>query len=71
MPLPMSASEIADDMTDRIRAGEYPAGSKLPTYGELAVLYGVGLTTLAKVMAILRDRGLVIGSPGRGVYVPD
>ncbi|MEU8003072.1 winged helix-turn-helix domain-containing protein [Catellatospora sp. NPDC049111] len=71
MPVPMSYTEIAADLTARIRAGEYPAGSKLPSYNELATLYSVHFATIARVMALLRDRGVVVGSPGRGTFVPD
>lgn len=71
MAIPMSAGQIADDLTDRIRSGEYPAGSQLPTYRELMRLYSVGYTTIATVIGLLRDRGVVVGVPGRGTYVPE
>ena len=71
MPVPMTSSQIADDLATRIRAGEYPAGSKLPSYAELAELYNVASTTAARVILILRERGLVVGVPGRGTYVKD
>ncbi len=71
MSVPMSAAEIADDLADRIRDGEPPPGSKMPSYHELAVLYGVGTTTIANVMTVLKERGLVVGYQGRGVYVAD
>lgn len=71
MPIPMSATDIAADLTERIRDGEYPAGSQLPTYRELMRLYDVGYTTIATVMLMLRERGVVVGVPGRGTYVPD
>ncbi len=70
-PLPMSASQIADDLADRIRIGDYPPGSRLPTYGELATLYKVGSTTITNVINALKERGLVVGMQGRGVYVVD
>lgn len=69
--IPMSAEAIADDLTARIRAGEYKPGTQLPTYATLGNLYNVGQTTVAKVMTILRERGVVVGVPGRGVFVPE
>lgn len=69
MPVPMTAEEIARDLTARIDAGEYPPDTKLPSYRELMALYDVGYTTVAKVIWMLRDRGIVIGAPGRGVFV--
>lgn len=71
MPIPMSATEIADDLADRIRRGEYEPGSRLPTYLELATLYGVGETTITTVVRLLKDRGVVVGAQGRGVFVVD
>lgn len=71
MPIPMTMNQIADDLTDRIRAREYPPGSQLPTYRALMRLYNVGYTTIATVMQLLRDRGVVVGVPGRGVFVPE
>lgn len=65
----MSADQIAADMEDRIRSGEYPPGSKLPTTVELAVMYGVGTSTATKVYLILRVLGLVEGVQGVGVFV--
>lgn len=67
----MSSQDIAADLTERIRRGEYPPGSQLPPYRVLAGLYGVGMTTIAKVMTLLRERGVVVGVPGRGTYVPE
>lgn len=67
----MSAPEIADDLAQRIREGEYAPGSPLPSYRELGDLYSVGYTTVSKVILILRERGLVVGVRGRGVYVAE
>jgi GntR family transcriptional regulator len=67
----MSAQQIAADLTDRIRAGEYKPGTQLPPYRVLAELYGVAFSTIARVMTLLRERHVVIGVPGRGVFVPD
>lgn len=71
MPIPMTAEQIADDLAARIKSGEYKPGTQLPPYRVLSELYNVGNTTVAKVMTILRARGVVIGVQGRGVYVPE
>ncbi|WP_442788731.1 winged helix-turn-helix domain-containing protein [Dactylosporangium sp. NBC_01737] len=67
----MSSGQIVDDLAERIRAGEYEPGSQLPTYAALASLYDVSPATVAIVVRILRERGLVVGVPGRGTYVAD
>jgi DNA-binding GntR family transcriptional regulator len=61
--------EVADDLAQRIESGEYPPGSGLPERTELARSYGVSVSTLARALMLLRDRGLVLGVPGRGVFV--
>jgi DNA-binding GntR family transcriptional regulator len=68
-PIPPSAAQIADDLVDRIRSGEYPPGSRLPAYRELANLYDVGMTTISTVIVMLKARGFVVGAQGRGVFV--
>jgi len=71
MPLRMTYREIVEDLATRITAGEYPPGSELPTYRQLAELYSVGVTTAARVYSILSDRGLVVGQTGRRMYVAE
>jgi GntR family transcriptional regulator len=62
---------IADDLAARILSGEYPPGSPIPTYKELATIYSVSVTTVQRALIILQDRGLVVGVPGRRNYVAD
>ncbi|HZN76047.1 MAG TPA: winged helix-turn-helix domain-containing protein [Micromonosporaceae bacterium] len=71
MPIPMSSDQIAEDLTDRIERGQYKPGSQMPTYMSLASAYGVSYGTIARVMTLLRERGVVIGVPGRGTFVPE
>lgn len=71
MPVPMSARQIADDLSDRIRAREYTLGSKLPSLRELAGLYSVSVSTIQRALELVKDRQLVEGSPGRGIFVVD
>ncbi|MFD0594085.1 GntR family transcriptional regulator [Catellatospora coxensis] len=54
---------------DQVR--EYPAGSQLPTYNELADLYSVSFSTITRVIGVLRLTGVVVGVPGRGTFVPE
>lgn len=69
VPRPMTAAQIADDMADRIRAGEYAPGERLPSYRELGDLYQRSYSTIAKAILILKERGLVEGFAGMGVFV--
>ena len=60
---------IARDLAERIEAGEYPTGSKLPTYRELCEMYSVSHATIQRAMMLLRAQGVVEGVSGVGVYV--
>ena len=71
LPIPMSSDQIYEDLADRIRSGEYPPGTELPSYRELAALYTVGRTTMSVIVKRLRDEGLVVGVRGRGVFVAE
>lgn len=68
--VPMSSAQIVEDLAARIASGEYgEPGTQLPTYHELARLYDVGFTTIARVVLVLRDWQVVVGVPGRGTFV--
>lgn len=71
VPIPHTAREIADDLTRRIGAGEFPRGSRLPTYDALAEEYGSARRTVARAVDALKSRGIVVGVPGSGVYVAE
>ncbi|MFI5927506.1 winged helix-turn-helix domain-containing protein [Micromonospora sp. NPDC051543] len=60
---------MAEDLASRIRSGEYAPGDKLPSYAELSKLYSIAVTTVQKGIRVLEFQGLVVGVPGRGVYV--
>lgn len=70
MPIPTGGyRQMAADLAERIRRGEYPPGCQLPSYAELSKLYSISVTTVQKGIRILEFQGLVVGVPGRGVYV--
>lgn len=69
--IPMSSDQIVADLAERIRLGEYAPGTQLPTYDALATLYDVSPATIAIVIRLLRERGLVVGVRGRGTFVAE
>lgn len=69
MPVRMTFRDIANDLAARIRNGEYPPGSLIPSYADLADLYSVSTATAYRAVSLLTDRGLVRGEQGRGVFV--
>lgn len=56
---------IAADLADRIASGELAPGARIPSTRQLRAEYGVAMATATKVLATLRERGLV--EPVRGV----
>jgi len=62
---------IALDLEKRIKAGDYPPGSRLPSYRELAELYSVSPTTGQAAIRELRAMGYTDTVLGVGVFVVD
>ncbi|MEV5206560.1 TetR/AcrR family transcriptional regulator C-terminal domain-containing protein [Micromonospora sp. NPDC053740] len=56
---------IAAGLADRIASGELAPGARIPSTRQLMAEYGIAMATATKVLATLRERGLV--EPMRGV----
>jgi len=61
--------QIADDLRRKIAEGEIPVGSAIPSTAALTRTYGVSTTVIRAAVAQLRADGLLVGQPGKGVYV--
>lgn len=70
-PKQLTYAEIAADLRQRIADGEYPPGSELPSYRELAKLYSCSVSTITRALSLLRHDGIAVGEQGRGVFVAD
>jgi GntR family transcriptional regulator len=70
-PRSLTYREIADDIHTRIARSEagYRPGDQLPSYAGLAELYSVSVSTAARAVGLLTDRGVIESVIGRGVYV--
>jgi DNA-binding GntR family transcriptional regulator len=60
---------IYDDLYARIRSGQYPLNSQLPSERELAELYGVSRPTIRQTLNRAENDGLITKVPGRGNFV--
>jgi GntR family transcriptional regulator len=60
---------IANDIQAKIDRGELKSGDRLASTSELAGTYGVSASTVYRAVTLLRDRGVVAGQSGKGVYV--
>ncbi|WP_327026177.1 winged helix-turn-helix domain-containing protein [Micromonospora sp. NBC_01739] len=67
----MDYRRIANEISSQIKSGERAPGEKLPSTRQLAEQYGVHISTIHRVMSLLKDRELVEGHPGKGVYVTE
>ena len=60
---------VAADLRAKILDGTYPIDSPLPSTKKLMETYGVSLTVVRNAVSELRVEGVVMGQPGKAVYV--
>lgn len=61
--------QIADQMRDRILAGEWQEGERIPSIRELAAAVGVNPNTVTKSYQALLDREIIENQRGLGYFV--
>lgn len=61
--------QIADTLIEKISSGVLPAGSMLPTEGELQIEFDVSRVTIRKAMQLLVDKDMLFRQRGSGTYV--
>ena len=64
-------NEIAAALAMKIRSGEIPAGTRLPSEPELARSLRVSRNTLREAMSVLREQGLTATKQGIGTFTLD
>jgi GntR family transcriptional regulator len=62
--LPSLYRKVAEDIKGAIAAGAYPAGTRLPSEGELAERYSVSRGTIRQAFAALRADGVIASRRG-------
>lgn len=68
-PRRLTYAQIAADLRARIKSGEYPAGSQMPSYSRVAAMYSVSVTTAQQAIRVLRYEGLLRTELGKGTFV--
>lgn len=63
--------QVADELRDAIKRGEYPPGTALPSQPDLARKYRLNQTSINRAIALLRADGLVRVEHGRGAFVQE
>lgn len=71
MPIPPTMDELLEDLLRKIKDGTYPPGSQLPSGRVLADQYDTSQSTISRAVARLREQGVLVGRPGRGVFVAE
>ncbi|MET7464196.1 GntR family transcriptional regulator [Nonomuraea sp. NPDC005501] len=61
--------QIAQELRDRIMAGELPPRRPIPAESVLVGQYSVARETVRRAMALLREQGWIYTVPQRGSYV--
>ena len=61
--------QLAAILRNRIKSGQYPPGTKLPTIAEITAETGLSPMTIRRAMKALSAEGLVRVVRGRGTYV--
>jgi GntR family transcriptional regulator len=64
-------SQIAERVTERIKAGKLLPGSRLPPERELSESLGVNRMTLRQALHLLESQGLLVRRQGDGTYVAE
>lgn len=67
-PVPV---QVAADIEADIDAGRLAPDSRLPSELELAAQYGVARVSVRRAIELLRARGKVVTSHGRGTFVAE
>ncbi len=67
-PIPLY-HQLADILLARIRSGEYPAGSRIPSEHALATTFGIGRPTARQAIDLLVRKHVLARRRGSGTYV--
>jgi GntR family transcriptional regulator len=69
-PVPLY-HQLAERLSEKIRAGEYSEGSRIPSEHQLSADYGIGRPTARQATDLLVRKGLLVRRKGSGTYVTE
>lgn len=67
-PIPLY-HQLADILSEKIHAGEYPADTRIPSEHQLAQAYGIGRPTARQATETLVRKGMLVRRRGAGTFV--
>jgi len=63
--------QIMEQIKQKVRAGDWPAGHALPSIRELSVSTQVSVITVKRAYTELEQEGVIVTQAGRGSFVAD
>lgn len=63
--------QIMEQIKQKVRAGDWPAGQSLPSIRELSALTKVSVITVKRAYAELEAEGVIVTQAGRGSFVAE
>ena len=63
--------QIAAWLRERIQAGEFEPGHRLPSEEDIVQASGVARSTARRAIALLREEGVIYTVPGRGSFIAE
>ncbi len=69
-PIPLY-HQLADIIITKIRSGEYPPGSRIPSENRLAATYGIGRPTARQATDLLVRKRMLVRKRGSGTFVEE
>lgn len=63
--------QVADHIKASIEAGDVAPGDRLPAFRDLGESWGVGYSTMNRVLDELKKEGVLVSHPGKGIFVAD
>ncbi len=63
--------QIMEQIKQKVRAGDWPAGHPLPSIRELSAATKVSVITVKRAYTELETEGVIVTQPGRGSFVTD
>lgn len=61
--------QVADQLAEAVRVGEYAPGDQLPALSALGEAYGVAVGTVRSALHVLRDKGITVTRAGSGSFI--
>lgn len=61
--------QLAGIIRARVRSGEYPPRTVVPSITQLAAEHQLAEMTVRKALNLLKAEGVLVSAPGKGTYV--